>query len=342
MEETLGKRIVARRKGLGMTQDQLAERLGVTAQAVSKWENDQSCPDITILLKLAGIFGITVDALLGCEPPQEVTVYESEIVTEEKEDDTQENEGIHIQNGSWEFHWDSGRKSSLGLALLVLLVGGLLLVGEVFGYDFSFWGLLWPSALLIYGLLGLLPRFPFSRICSVLLGGYFLAEELDLLPVNLSGKLVFPIILVVLGLSLLADALRKPRKPRFSIHHNGKHQHKNDCHVDGEHFTADLSFGENTLPVPLPRLAGGDANVSFGELVVDLTACEEIAENCHITANCAFGELVLRVPRRYRVDAVSSTAFASFEIKGTPDPEPAGVITLEASASFGEITVHYI
>lgn len=42
MEQTLGKRIVHYRKQLGLTQDQLAERLGVTAQAVSKWENEVS------------------------------------------------------------------------------------------------------------------------------------------------------------------------------------------------------------------------------------------------------------------------------------------------------------
>ena len=42
MEETLGKRIAAYRKALGLTQDALAEQLGITAQAVSKWENGVS------------------------------------------------------------------------------------------------------------------------------------------------------------------------------------------------------------------------------------------------------------------------------------------------------------
>ena len=46
---TLGKRIAYHRKRLGMTQEQLAQRVGVSAQAVSKWENNLSCPDITIL-----------------------------------------------------------------------------------------------------------------------------------------------------------------------------------------------------------------------------------------------------------------------------------------------------
>ena len=65
MDTTLGKRIMAERKKLGLTQDKLAETLGVTAQAVSKWENDQSCPDITMLPRLSELFGITVDELLG-------------------------------------------------------------------------------------------------------------------------------------------------------------------------------------------------------------------------------------------------------------------------------------
>ncbi len=42
MEQTLGKRIAENRKRLKLTQDQLAEKLGITAQAVSKWENDVS------------------------------------------------------------------------------------------------------------------------------------------------------------------------------------------------------------------------------------------------------------------------------------------------------------
>ena len=48
-KETMGKRISDLRKRKGMTQEQLAQQVGVTAQAVSKWENDLSCPDISIL-----------------------------------------------------------------------------------------------------------------------------------------------------------------------------------------------------------------------------------------------------------------------------------------------------
>ena len=44
--ETLGRRIMALRKAKGWTQEQLAAQLGISAQAVSKWENNVSCPDI--------------------------------------------------------------------------------------------------------------------------------------------------------------------------------------------------------------------------------------------------------------------------------------------------------
>ena len=61
---TMGSRIAARRKEKGVTQEELAARLGVSAQAVSKWENDVSCPDISLLPRLCRMLGITSDELL--------------------------------------------------------------------------------------------------------------------------------------------------------------------------------------------------------------------------------------------------------------------------------------
>lgn len=63
----LGSTIAFYRKKLGITQEQLAQRLDVTNQAVSKWETDQCCPDTLLLPKLAEVFGITIDELFGRE-----------------------------------------------------------------------------------------------------------------------------------------------------------------------------------------------------------------------------------------------------------------------------------
>lgn len=71
---TLGTRITEYRKRNNMTQEQLAEAMGVSPQAVSKWENDISCPDISILLKLSELFQISVDELLKGREYTEVRV----------------------------------------------------------------------------------------------------------------------------------------------------------------------------------------------------------------------------------------------------------------------------
>ena len=73
METTLGKRIAALRKQKDLRQDDIAQLLDVSPQAVSKWENDQTCPDIGLLPKLAKILGVTTDELLsGKQELQEV------------------------------------------------------------------------------------------------------------------------------------------------------------------------------------------------------------------------------------------------------------------------------
>lgn len=65
LPEAFGDRISFLRKLKGLTQAQLAEKLGISAQAVSKWESGLSCPDIMMLVPLADIFGVSTDMLLG-------------------------------------------------------------------------------------------------------------------------------------------------------------------------------------------------------------------------------------------------------------------------------------
>ena len=338
MEQTIGRRIAENRKRLGMTQDQLAEKLGVTAQAVSKWENDQSCPDITMLPRLAEIFGISTDALLGRDTAQ--PVHTAEVIDEEEN----EPEGLHIDNGNWEFHWDAGRKGSVLFAVFVLLVGALTLVARMLSWDVSFWNILWPTALLVWGLDGVLRKFSFFGIGCTLFGAYFLLENLGITQLNLAGELIFPVLIVIFGLSLLADALRKPKKHRFSVNTGSKDEPKakSSFRVDEDRFHCGLSFGEAERYIAVKELVYGDVQCSFGELVVDLSGCEKVAPGCAIEGSCSFGEVLLKVPSKFRVEPYSSTAFASIEFDGQPNAEPQGVIQLKTSVSFGEVTVEYI
>lgn len=64
MKKTLGAIIAELRKQHGMTQLELAEKMGVTDKAVSKWERDLSCPDINSLPNLAEVLGVSVEELM--------------------------------------------------------------------------------------------------------------------------------------------------------------------------------------------------------------------------------------------------------------------------------------
>lgn len=71
----IGSTISARRKKLGLTQQMLAEKLDISFQAISKWENGTSYPDVTLLPSLAAALNISIDSLLGY-PSQSVTAYD--------------------------------------------------------------------------------------------------------------------------------------------------------------------------------------------------------------------------------------------------------------------------
>lgn len=89
---TLAEKILHLRNQQGLSQLELAERLGVSRQSVSKWETGQSVPDLDKLIKLAGLFGISVDELVRegerpqplrpePQPPQVVYVRERRSLT---------------------------------------------------------------------------------------------------------------------------------------------------------------------------------------------------------------------------------------------------------------------
>lgn len=74
---TLGEQIQALRKRLGLSQEELGEKLGVARQSVSKWESDSTIPELDKLIAMSGLFGVSVGSLLGLEesegPDHELT-----------------------------------------------------------------------------------------------------------------------------------------------------------------------------------------------------------------------------------------------------------------------------
>ena len=109
----LSEKIAGERKKLGWSQEELAERLGVSRQAVSKWESGQSVPDLTKILKLSEVFGVTTDYLLK-ETEQgrsEAQRNVEEDPSEEYEEQTMSNYGTADSLNRWAEKDGTGRQT---------------------------------------------------------------------------------------------------------------------------------------------------------------------------------------------------------------------------------------
>lgn len=125
MNIEIANRLVQLRKKNGLSQEELAEKLGISRQAVSKWERAEASPDTDNLICLAKLYGISLDDLLLTNSVKETTANEKEITetkfdTENKENEGHGNEpnnismskdGIHIVDGNYEIHIDSNLKN---------------------------------------------------------------------------------------------------------------------------------------------------------------------------------------------------------------------------------------
>ena len=80
---TFGEKLQRLRQQKGLSQDALSEMLGVTRQAVSKWERDETMPEVEKVLRISEIFGVSLDRLLKDEPEP---TYEPQKSKEKKRD----------------------------------------------------------------------------------------------------------------------------------------------------------------------------------------------------------------------------------------------------------------
>lgn len=334
-ETTIGWRIKTLRKRRGLTQDQLAEQAGVTSQAVSKWENDISCPDISVLPQLAAIFGVTTDVLLGTAPFPEEEPQDDAAEAAPRRDGERKRE-----NASWSIRFDG----TIASAMFVILLGVGLLLREILKIDVGFWRLVLADGLLCLGLSGCRKAggSAFS-IGMMLLGLYLALYDFHVVHFNLGG-LWFPILLVFWGVTMLVDHLFSGRKwkKRNWDGHTDKRRTQSFTSEAGR-FCYRISFGEDKVRVSEATLRGGDINVSFGEAVIDLTGCESLAPDAVIHMDVSFGEAKLLVPRRFRVQKDGTAWFGQTGVHGASETdEQAPLLIVKTSVRFGEAAIQYV
>ena len=113
----LNENIKALRKTKGLTQDELAIRLNVVRQTISKWEKGLSVPDAEMLQKIAEVFEVNVSQLLGSPINQNENV---DIIAEQL---SRINEQLVVKNNRSRKIW-----KAIGIILAIIIVGQLLLV----------------------------------------------------------------------------------------------------------------------------------------------------------------------------------------------------------------------
>ena len=122
----IGNNIAALRKEKGITQEELSNILGVSAQAVSKWENNSSCPDVALLTDIADYFGVTVDALLRAQG-DEITSEQPQVNT------SSQAQNNFTKNVSIKIVQQNGKTNNIKIPFKFAKIG--LNIGNIFGLD---------------------------------------------------------------------------------------------------------------------------------------------------------------------------------------------------------------
>ena len=341
MEQTIGKRIMTLRKSRGMTQDQLAEQVGVTAQAVSKWENDISCPDINLLPRLAEIFQVTTDSLLGMPEKADIVPAApkgSGFHVNLGEDPEQEPDEDHT---GFTFHFDMGKKDLPWFATAVLLFAvGLLLNRTLLSSlgHAGVWDLMWPSAMLALGLSSLWERISLWSIGMTGFGGYYLLVNMHILQKMewLRWSVIVPVLLVLWAVSLFADHFRGRS---HSDHGSAKASRDFSC-SEGQIFY-DGAFGSETIKVEESVFRGGTVDISFGSYTVDLTACTTVEPGSRLLVDASFGSVTLKLPKQWKVQEQADRTFSAVSTHGGPESQADQVLLLESDLSFSSLDLRW-
>lgn len=330
-ETTMGERIAMLRRKKQMTQEELAEQLGVSAQAVSKWENNICCPDIALLPKLAQIFGVSTDMLLGAE----ATSLEDDSKDKEKSkpESTFKSKEKHFRLANyWKIPW----------AVFVLLLGGSLLWNSLAELGLGFWEICLVDGIIAIGFGAVMARItPFSLGLLALGVVYFLVKFNIIAWADKFNSLILPVLIILFGLSLFYGIFF-PKKKRHKI--NGVDVGKNTefkADEDEGYLRYSLRFSDNKYVYNGECICGGDINVSFGDAVIDLSGCKTVAENARLYVNISFGDTTILLPKSIRAICDDSGVFESTSINGSADSD-ALTLYIESKVSFGDLTIKYI
>ncbi len=153
MNLKIAEKLQAQRKAHGYSQEELADLLNVSRQAVSKWERGETSPDTDNLIALAKIYNITIDQLINSESEDEVVV-EDKDEGKAQEKDKNESGAENIEVIQEDDDEDDEKKLSARQRAILAIVGGsasliITMIYLIVGFCFDLWHPTWILFMMI-------------------------------------------------------------------------------------------------------------------------------------------------------------------------------------------------
>lgn len=325
---TMGKRIAQLRKEKGMTQEQLAEKLGVSAQAVSKWENDVSCPDITLFPLLASTLGVTTDELLGIDPIEPHVVVVDKGKNEKKD---------------WTFDiGHTGKHSGIIFGCMLLLLGLIYLLHRLvpdlpIKTEGNFWWILLCLTMLGTGIGSFRHKFSFGGLALILFSGYLFYVKIISTTAPFAFDIVWPLAIVLIAVGILVEILTKRQRSRRRHRCHGSDKTPSVEYTDSEgHVSMDCAFCDEKRIVT-GELKSVNADVSFGSFELDVSDCT-ISDGCIVNVDVSFGSMVLYVSNDVNIVKSMDNSFGSTTVHGNAT-DGKTTLYIKGDVSFGSVDI---
>lgn len=345
---TMGKRIAALRKSCGLTQEQLAEKLGVSAQAVSKWENDVSCPDISLLPLLAATLGITVDELLGVKP------IEPHVVIVEKDKSSSKDGDGKKGDRDWTKYVNLSGKSKRSAifwgilwGIILIGIGAVILLGQLDVITIgtaSFWGIMLALLIITAGAGWTINEPSPISVGVALYGIYLLFFNIGVISFELKWSMLWPVGLILIGLTCLQYILLYGRRRRIKLNgvSHGDKTPSSEFNMDEGSVRWEASFGSETRAFPANEcFKGAKIEANFGDYGFDLRDCVSFENNAVLDLEVNFGNFTLYMPKNVKLVKSVDNSFAACVEDGSACDNPDYTLILKSDVNFGSMKIKY-
>lgn len=209
--------------------------------------------------------------------------------------------------------------NGIGFALLLILAGGIFLFLNLGIIPSLYRPILisWQMLLIVLGLWSLFKRQISGGLALIIIGGIFIYPVLcrvfpgDITCIDINFHTYWPVFLIIGGLFLVFGKSRN----RNSSNNIEEKRSNTGNHSNTDYLKKDMLFGSSEQIVLSSDFKGGEVNVMFGEVIVDLRKAT-LAEGTHkLSLSAMFGNIIVYVPSDWIIEVQSSVLFAAFDDK---------------------------